>query len=1214
MAASHIVVCALAIILVQQVAAYCPVGKPSLMSYGRLIINRKWLTVLDHSFESVSVPPGERVNHAPGWMFANASGVRHLLASQLNPGVMVDGSNTAWANKGALWQQLSENIAGGHRYQLNVKVFSRIDTPLPPYSIQLRAGGQILAETMVPVATGASAWAKVIFSTEVGSNNNWAIGQPLTIYLMGTGKEVNFDNVTVSKQACTAQSSTSTTTSSSTPWATNPHEKFRTNKPTPRTKNIHTTHTHVSTPTTTTTPATPKAMRTTRMHTSEVPSSSTSSSSAFDGPNPSTPAPMNRKQTITGVLDGLQVSPPVYTTALGIFSLSLQKSTVLRYNVQVFGVALNTQPSAGLYKASGQLVLSLAAPYMDQATQSLMFAGESQAMTTEQLGWLASGSMYIKIKNTVHPWGLIQGAIQGFNSLLFPATTTTPAQATVSMPNILHAASIHLNDTHGHSGVALLNIDDQFTLRFTVLTAMYGSFETTMAELRGPSAKPWGGSLLETFTGQGKTVTGTIQLTMQQTWDLKNNMLYITAFGQNAVVIAGQITGFANLYIPSSTVPTGTPYLINTQDTFAGFFIDGNSINAGSLVVQLENIVPTIIDLDFVVNVNRPAGTTVTLAAFVDGSGNVLHSFIDAIMTIPSGLEATGVWYALSIADLNLLTSDNIWCKIMLLKDSVSETLTVQITGFVHLSPTTPPNPCSALPDNSTCNPAVGTFFADGLMPVTTSLSTVIYSAAADLTGDGKPDIVGVDSIRGVVTYFPEWKDPITHMISFGTGTPVFTVNPNVPVKVLLMDANMDGHIDIFTIFFGSGVIELSLNNGTGSFTATPSIVFSGKHVHDLTFLDVNNDGKKDLVVVQAATQISSCLAHGDGTYDAPLSLATAPQGGWSIVAADLTNDGFQDLVAVFTSDYNVYWFENNQDGTFSAMKLVGALTRPLQVEAADMNGDGYKDIVAAGSLGVFVYYAKAGGVQRFDSTMPAKPLWLGPTDKAFDLADFNQDGMMDVAVTDFSQNLVLYLRQAPGNHFIGNDISTSFKQPTSIHGQDIDGDGVPDMLISFFGTGSVMWAKNGELGKCDSGTCIGGPHSTAAPETTQPVTAGPVTAVLSGEYNLLNFNDPSFVSGFGNLMAYTNDTLSFSLYSMYMLPSIVQIVLDDQITLFNVQDFTFTQSGSTTVTMGRVDQFTSWDRSLLVANRLKVVLMPSNAGAAYVGTLSGTPPVDGFM
>jgi hypothetical protein len=155
------------------------------------------------------------------------------------------------------------------------------------------------------------------------------------------------------------------------------------------------------------------------------------------------------------------------------------------------------------------------------------------------------------------------------------------------------------------------------------------------------------------------------------------------------------------------------------------------------------------------------------------------------------------------------------------------------------------------------------------------------------------------------------------------------------------------------------------------------------------------------------------------GMYPSPPTLATwggapAPINDGPVVnpedvfALDVNGDGKPDLIETLY-DHNINIFINNGDGTFQ--DAVGYITGeyPRAVTAADMNGDGIVDLVV-GNVGcvenpggpcttvagsVVVMIGNGGGT--FQAPVVLRPFqyteWVA-------LGDFNGDGRPDIAVT----------------------------------------------------------------------------------------------------------------------------------------------------------------------------------------------------------------------
>ena len=182
--------------------------------------------------------------------------------------------------------------------------------------------------------------------------------------------------------------------------------------------------------------------------------------------------------------------------------------------------------------------------------------------------------------------------------------------------------------------------------------------------------------------------------------------------------------------------------------------------------------------------------------------------------------------------------------------------------------------------------------------------------AAGDVSGDGKADVVAV---------FGGGSGSCNHEVAvlLGLGTGKFKKAVLYPTgagtnaqeeQVYLVDVNGDGKLDI-VISNSDGTISVLLNKGTGTYGA-PNLITSvaaiNPYDNQLTFADFNGDGKMDIAVglndeVDAAA-VEVLLGNGDGTFGSPIQTVLNTFQ-FSLVAGDFNKDGKQDLFVV-TSGY----------------------------------------------------------------------------------------------------------------------------------------------------------------------------------------------------------------------------------------------------------------------------------------------------------------------
>ncbi len=249
---------------------------------------------------------------------------------------------------------------------------------------------------------------------------------------------------------------------------------------------------------------------------------------------------------------------------------------------------------------------------------------------------------------------------------------------------------------------------------------------------------------------------------------------------------------------------------------------------------------------------------------------------------------------------------------------------------------------------------------------------------AADLTGDGQADIVGfgLDAVWASLNNSGGAFEPpnlVVYGFSFHTGW------RDERHPRLAADLTGDGRADL--IGFGDAGVWTARNNGDGTFQGMEFVVADlgydqGWRVdqHPRFVADITGDGKADLVGF-GSDGVWTALGNGDGTFQAP-KFVVADLGynqGWRVdqnprYVVDLTGDGKADLVG-FGND-GVWTALGNGDGTFQPPKLVLADfdpalgwdgTKHLRI-MGDLNGDGRADIIGFGDAGVYAAMSNGDG------------------------------------------------------------------------------------------------------------------------------------------------------------------------------------------------------------------------------------------------------------
>ena len=384
-------------------------------------------------------------------------------------------------------------------------------------------------------------------------------------------------------------------------------------------------------------------------------------------------------------------------------------------------------------------------------------------------------------------------------------------------------------------------------------------------------------------------------------------------------------------------------------------------------------------------------------------------------------------------------------------------------------------------------------------LPIPRDMSPNPYSAAAgDFNGDGKIDVAVALALGGAVTI----------ALGNGDGTFVSSITYNTdkdPRGVAVGDFNKDGKLDVAVGNFSGGPlsagnVSILLGNGDGQFQA--AVNFDAPNTNDLTAVDLNADGKLDLVACSSNTnKVTVLLGKGDGTFNAFAGYA-AGTGPTNAVVADFNKDGKLDIAVSDFGSSEIGILRGNGDGTFQAPTSRPTVGSPTGLAGGDLNGDGNVDLVAPASNSgqIIVTLGNGDGTFQTPVNYTSQINILTPV-----VADFNGDGKLDAAVAhDGGTFGEVFVFRGNGDGTLQASASVpTQKNLFAIITSDMNLDGKPDLIAVNQTLGRINVLLNSPSARGASlNATVGLPLSSAAVATFIDYDTSKTTASFSANIN----------------------------------------------------------------------------------------------------------------
>jgi hypothetical protein len=238
------------------------------------------------------------------------------------------------------------------------------------------------------------------------------------------------------------------------------------------------------------------------------------------------------------------------------------------------------------------------------------------------------------------------------------------------------------------------------------------------------------------------------------------------------------------------------------------------------------------------------------------------------------------------------------------------------------------------------------------------------------------------------------------------------TKTGKVPLGIIVADYNQDGIKDVaVTLTFDK--MEIFIGTGNGNFKLGERYITGSRAFSGVSY-DFNGDGKMDIALAASSSTASAVKifpGNGDGTFAHPLSIAKDKMP-LAIALHDMNADGRMDLIYSSAKGDNMFISYSRGDGTFEDEIAFSGGGGPLNFTVGNFNDDALPDVAVANSRassfsvvvrrpnGSFIYPTRDYVVD-------------GGTVLAITDADFNKDGLTDIAVaSNFKNTIEIYLQR----------------------------------------------------------------------------------------------------------------------------------------------------------------------------------------------------------
>ena len=319
------------------------------------------------------------------------------------------------------------------------------------------------------------------------------------------------------------------------------------------------------------------------------------------------------------------------------------------------------------------------------------------------------------------------------------------------------------------------------------------------------------------------------------------------------------------------------------------------------------------------------------------------------------------------------------------------------------------------------------------------SLATI-----ADVTGDGRPDLVGCLALQASMVIAPQ-------LPGGGLGTQFQLDTSGMPLRPFVGDLDGQGNTALFALSGGGDRINLWRKRADAQLAGARNHASGLGGSYWIEGGDLDGDGDFEILVGNDNDPDLKVL--GKDAAGAMVVEATVAVGAdvKQIEAVDLDGNGRPDIVCAVTG--GVRLLRNDSAAGVYAFALVGGELPevgtgelPFGIEVADVDGVPGLDVVATDYVGGNVHVLPGTGTPFVFG--PKQTIVVGGSPVDVVARDFDGDGVLDLAVSRSASASVLVLRRDGAGWQQLFDAAVG-QSPNYLVSADFNGDGRADLVVS---------------------------------------------------------------------------------------------------------------------------------------------------------------------